>query len=57
MLRDVGSECTEAKLSDAEQLERVRQAFVESGLVDKLVLISKCPDYVVNRGHLLWQGS
>jgi hypothetical protein len=51
VLRDVGSECTQAKLSDTEQLERVREAFVESGLVDKLVSISKCPDYVVNRGH------
>ena len=51
VLREVGSECTESTLNDTERLERVRQAYIDSGLVDKLVSISKCPDYVVNRGH------
>ncbi|MDF1791219.1 MAG: hypothetical protein P1U88_04870 [Thalassobaculaceae bacterium] len=36
-------------LSDAEKNERAREVF--ANLVDPLIKLSKCPDYVVNRGH------
>jgi hypothetical protein len=38
--------------SDAD----ARRVFVESGLVEQLMSVSKCPDYVVNRGHYFGTG-
>ena len=32
-------------------MERAREIFLRSDLVDRMVELSKCPDYVVNRGH------
>jgi hypothetical protein len=31
--------------------EQAKKIFLEKGLVDQLMKFSKCPDYVVNRGH------
>jgi hypothetical protein len=50
-LKAIGGGCSEADLRDEEKLERARQIFLQNDVVDKLVELSKCPDYVVNRGH------
>ena len=31
--------------------EEARKVFLEKGLVEPLLELSKCPDFVVNRGH------
>ena len=47
----MGGTCTPAELADPGTEVRVEAAVRDTGLVDALVGLSKCPDYVVNRGH------
>lgn len=50
-VRKLGGQCSAEALADPG-VERHAEAVVrESGLVDALVGVSKCRDYVVNRGH------
>lgn len=50
-LKEIGGGCSAEDLRDPEKIERARQIFLESGVVDRFIELSKCPDYVVNRGH------
>jgi hypothetical protein len=43
-------------LGDNPSDEDARKVFVDSGLVEQLMEVSKCPDYVVNRGHYFGTG-
>lgn len=47
----LGGACTPQQLADPETQVRAEQVVKETGLIDTLVSLSKCPDYVVNRGH------
>jgi len=49
--KDLGGTCTPEELADPATQLRAETVLRESGLVDVLVGLSKCPDYVVNRGH------
>jgi hypothetical protein len=49
-LKEIGGSCEE-NLKDEAKLARAREIFKNGDLVDQLVGLSKCPDYVVNRGH------
>ena len=49
-LKEIGGSCKE-DLKDEAKLARARDIFRQGDLVDQLVGLSKCPDYVVNRGH------
>lgn len=51
-LRDLGGQCSPEELADPAVLAHAETVVRESGLIDTLVGLSKCPDYVVNRGHL-----
>ena len=48
--RKIGGRCSEI-VDKKEELQRVRELYEASGLTERLVALSKCPDYVVNRGH------
>jgi hypothetical protein len=47
----MGGTCTPADLADPGTEVRAEAAVRDTHLVDTLVGLSKCPDYVVNRGH------
>jgi hypothetical protein len=47
----MGGTCSPAELADPATEVRAEAAVRDSHLVDTLVGLSKCPDYVVNRGH------
>jgi hypothetical protein len=49
--RKMGGKCSPQELADPETEANSEQALRDSGLIDTLVGLSKCPDYVVNRGH------
>jgi hypothetical protein len=49
-LKEIGGSC-ENNLEDEAKLAEAREIFLDGDLVDRLVDLSKCPDYVVNRGH------
>ncbi|SHG86463.1 hypothetical protein SAMN02745157_4965 [Kaistia soli DSM 19436] len=48
----LGGQCTDAELADPGVQVHAETVMRETKLVDTLVGLSKCPDYVVNRGHL-----
>lgn len=50
-LAQLGGQCTPAELADPAVRAHAEQVVRETGLIDKLVAVSKCPDYVVNAGH------
>jgi len=50
-LKEIGGGCSEEDLRDQDKIESARKIFLESGVVEKFIALSKCPDYVVNRGH------
>ncbi|WP_210526906.1 hypothetical protein [Rubellimicrobium arenae] len=50
-LSDLGGQCSPDELADPAVLQHAQNVVRERGLVDALVGLSKCPDYVVNRGH------
>jgi hypothetical protein len=47
----MGGICSPAALSDPTTQATAEAAVRDTGLIDTLVGLSKCPDYVVNRGH------
>ena len=49
--KGLGGACTPAELAMAGAQQRAERVVAETGLVDTLVGLSKCPDFVVNRGH------
>jgi hypothetical protein len=49
--KQMGGKCSSAELSDPQTEANSEAAVRETGLIDTLVGLSKCPDYVVNRGH------
>ncbi|GGF47288.1 hypothetical protein GCM10011611_62150 [Aliidongia dinghuensis] len=49
--RQMGGACTPEALADPVTEATAEAAVRDSGLIDALVGLSKCPDYVVNRGH------
>jgi hypothetical protein len=49
--KQMGGQCTPEALANPETQATAEAAVRETGLVDTLVGLSKCPDYVVNRGH------
>ncbi|ARN80257.1 hypothetical protein [Methylocystis bryophila] len=46
-----GGACSAEELADPGTQVRAERVVRETGLLDTLIGISKCPDYVVNRGH------
>ena len=49
--KQMGGTCTPEALTNPQTQARAEAAVRNSGLIDTLVGLSKCPDYVVNRGH------
>lgn len=49
--RRLGGQCSPEELADPGVQARAEEVLRETGFVDTLVGLSKCPDYVVNRGH------
>ena len=49
--KQMGGKCSPKELVDPATQANSEQAVRDSGLIDTLVGLSKCPDYVVNRGH------
>lgn len=49
--KKMGGKCSPAELADPATEANSEQAVRDSGLIDTLVGLSKCPDYVANRGH------
>ncbi len=47
----MGGKCSPAALADPVTEVNAEAAVRDTGLIDTLVGLSKCPDYVVNRGH------
>jgi hypothetical protein len=54
--RQMGGMCSAAALADPETQARSAAAVHDTRLIDTLVGLSKCPDYVVNRGHYFGAG-
>lgn len=50
-LRQLGGRCTPEELADPAVQADAERILRDTGLVDTLVGLSKCPDYVVNKGH------
>lgn len=50
--KELGGQCSAESLADSGAQMRAERIVQDSGLVDTLVGLSKCPDYIVNRGHL-----
>jgi hypothetical protein len=49
--KQMGGTCSPQALADPGTQARAEAAVRETHLIDTLVGLSKCPDYVVNRGH------
>ena len=47
----LGGQCSPEELADPGVRQHAEQVVKDTGLIDTLVGLSKCPDYVVNRGH------
>jgi hypothetical protein len=47
----LGGTCSAEELADPATEPRADRVVRETGLLDTLTSISKCPDYIVNRGH------
>ncbi|WP_347267771.1 hypothetical protein [Paracoccus sp. (in: a-proteobacteria)] len=50
-LKQLGGRCSAEELADPAVEADAERITRDSGLVDRLVGLSKCPDYVVNKGH------
>lgn len=50
-VKALGGQCKPEQLRDPGVERHAEEVMRETGLVDTLVGLSKCPDYVVNRGH------
>jgi hypothetical protein len=49
--RQMGGACSPAQLAEPATQAAAEAAVRDTGFIDTLVGLSKCPDYVVNRGH------
>jgi hypothetical protein len=49
--KDLGGQCAPEHLADPGVAQHAETVMREHGTVDALVGLSKCPDYVVNKGH------
>jgi len=49
--KDLGGQCSPEALADPGIAQHAETVMRERGTVDALVALSKCPDYVVNKGH------
>ena len=49
--RQLGGTCSAQQLADPSTQIQAERVVRQTGLVDTLMSLSKCPDYVVNRGH------
>jgi len=49
--KEFGGACSNEELADPGTQVRSERVVRETGLIDTLMSVSKCPDYVVNRGH------
>ena len=47
----LGGQCSAADLADPSIAAHAETVVRETQLIDTLVGLSKCPDYVVNKGH------
>jgi len=54
--KQLGGACTDAELDAPGAQARVEEIMAENGFIDALIGLSKCPDYVVNRGHSFGAG-
>jgi hypothetical protein len=54
--KQFGGACKPEQLADPGTQYRVERVVRDTRLIDTLVGISKCPDYVVNRGHYFGAG-
>lgn len=50
-VKQMGGQCSPAELADPQVQTHVENVVRDTGLIDTLVGVSKCPDYVVNKGH------
>ena len=50
-VKQLGGQCSPEELADPGVQRHAEEVMRETGFVDTLVGLSKCPDYVVNRGH------
>jgi len=48
---ELGGQCTPEELADPAVLANAEKVVRDTKLIDRLVGLSKCPDYVVNGGH------
>ncbi len=51
VLKKLGGTCDDEQLRDKGIRERAKEIVYNSDLVNQLLINSKCPDYVVNKGH------
>ncbi len=51
VLKELGGTCATEQLLDKGIREKAKEIVYNSKLVDQLLINSKCPDFVVNRGH------
>ncbi len=51
LILEVKSALKAVPTSAPDRDEQARKIFLERDLVNKLMKFSKCPDYIVNRGH------
>lgn len=49
--KELGGKCTPEELVTPELKAHAKSVFYNSSLIDSLLDLSKCPDFVVNRGH------
>ena len=49
--RQLGGQCAAEQLADPGVQQHAAEVIRSTGLIDTLIGLSKCPDYVVNRGH------
>ena len=54
--KQLGGQCSDAELESPGAQARAERIVADNGLVDALVGLSKCPDFVVNRGHTFGAG-
>jgi hypothetical protein len=48
---ELGGQCTPKELADPTVRAKAESVVRDTKLIDRLIALSKCPDYVVNRGH------
>jgi hypothetical protein len=49
--KKMGGKCSPEELADPQTQANSEETVRNTGMIDTLVGLSKCPDYVVNRGH------